>query len=177
MALYGSSRDVSLVRRINRELINDIINTEIIFYKISTQNTKVNIYGESSRKVFFDPMRFNCLISREEKSYFNDDSFSNFTRNARFSFLRDDLKDKSVVLQEGDIIKWDMEYYEINTIIENDLWTGRNPETLPITVDDNRDEFGYNLSIVAVAFKTTPERLGLRDMATPKSSIYDSPQY
>ena len=35
MALFGSARDASLVRSINRELINDFIDTEIAFYKLS----------------------------------------------------------------------------------------------------------------------------------------------
>jgi hypothetical protein len=174
MALYGGSRDVSLVRHLNRELINDIINTEVIIHKISTQFTKINIYGESTKKVFFAPMRINSLITREDKETTTDD-FTSFNRNIRFAFLRDDLKQKNLVIKEGDIIKWDTEYYEINLISGNQLWTGRNPETVPITVDDNNDEYGYNVSIIALGFKTTPDRLNLEKTFTPRTSIYDLP--
>lgn len=175
MALFGGSRDVSLIRKLNRELISDIINTEVIVYKISTQHTKINIYGESSKKVFFNPLKFNCLITRDQKDMAGDE-YTTFSKNIRFAFLRDDLKDKSFVLKEGDIIKWDAEYYELNLIIGNQLWTGRNPETLPITVDDGKDEFGYNVSIVATGFKTTPDRLNLENVSTPRTSIYDLPK-
>ena len=34
MALYGSQRDVSLIRHINRELIADIISQECAYYKL-----------------------------------------------------------------------------------------------------------------------------------------------
>ena len=174
MPLFGSSRDVSLVRRLNRELINGIINTEVVIYKISTQFTKVNIYGESTKKVFFNPMRVNSLITRQEKDFDGDD-YNTFTREIKFSFLRDDLKDKNLVILEGDVIKWDNEYYELTYISINELWTGRNPDTLLATTEDGEDEFGYNISIVATGFKTTPDRLGVEDITTARNSIYDLP--
>ena len=174
MPLFGSSRDVSLVRRLNRELINDIINTEVVIYKISTQFTKVNIYGESTKKVFFNPMRVNSLITRQDKDFDGDD-YNTFTREIKFSFLRDDLKDKNLVILEGDVIKWDNEYYELTYVSINELWTGRNPDTLLATTEDGEDEFGYNISIVATGFKTTPDRLGVEDITTARNSIYDLP--
>lgn len=174
MPLFGSSRDVSLVRRLNRELINGIINTEVVIYKISTQFTKVNIYGESTKKVFFNPMRVNSLITRQDKDFDGDD-YNTFTREIKFSFLRDDLKDKNLVILEGDVIKWDNEYYELTYVSINELWTGRNPDTLLATTEDGEDEFGYNISIVATGFKTTPDRLGVEDITTARNSIYDLP--
>ena len=174
MPLFGSSRDVSLVRRLNRELINGIINTEVVIYKISTQFTKVNIYGESTKKVFFNPMRINSLITRQDKDFDGDD-YNTFTREIKFSFLRDDLKDKNLVILEGDVIKWDNEYYELTYISINELWTGRNPDTLLATTEDGEDEFGYNISIVATGFKTTPDRLGVEDITPARNSIYDLP--
>lgn len=174
MPLFGSSRDVSLVRRLNRELINGIINTEVVIYKISTQFTKVNIYGESTKKVFFNPMRVNSLITRQDKDFDGDD-YNTFTREIKFSFLRDDLKDKNLVILEGDVVKWDNEYYELTYVSINELWTGRNPDTLLATTEDGEDEFGYNISIVATGFKTTPDRLGVEDITTARNSIYDLP--
>ena len=47
MALFGSARDASLVRSINRELINEFIDTEVAFYKLSLEDTRSNIYDES----------------------------------------------------------------------------------------------------------------------------------
>lgn len=174
MALFGGSRDVSLIRRLNRELINSIINTEVIVYKIATQYTKINIYGESSKKIFFNPMRVNSLITREEKDY-DGDELTTYIRNISFSFLRDDLKDLNLVIQEGDVIKWDSEYYELNYVGSNQLWTGRNPDTLLATVEDGRDAFGYNVSIIARGMKTTVDRLGIENVMTPRNSMYDLP--
>ena len=67
MALYGSDRDVSLVRSINRELINKFIDVEIAFYKLNLEAVQPNIYDESDSKVYFSPMRINCLIQKDDK--------------------------------------------------------------------------------------------------------------
>ena len=61
MALFGSARDASLIRSINRELINNIIDVEVAFYKLSLNDTKANMYDESDKKVYYQPIRLNCL--------------------------------------------------------------------------------------------------------------------
>ena len=48
MALYGSDRDASLFRLINREVIHNIIDTEVLIYKIDLASTRTNIYDEAS---------------------------------------------------------------------------------------------------------------------------------
>ena len=110
MAIFGSSRDASLIKSINRELINDFIDVEIAFYKLSLDATKANMYDESDTKVYYNPMRINCLALKEEKSYIGDDNGYDSTRTGEFSFLRDDLKDKNIIIEEGDILEYDNEY-------------------------------------------------------------------
>ena len=51
MALFGSARDASLIRSINRELINEFIDIEIAFYKLSLEDTRANMYDEADNKV------------------------------------------------------------------------------------------------------------------------------
>jgi hypothetical protein len=54
MALYGTSRDVSLFRHINRELLHDIISQQCVFYQLQATETKVNT---------FDPIAFGLPLS------------------------------------------------------------------------------------------------------------------
>lgn len=176
MALFGGRRDALLFRTMNSELINKIINTEITIYQLSTQLTRVNIYGESTKKVFFNPVRFNCLIARTPKEVVGDDTYSDYSNTATFAFLREDLKARNIVINIGDIVKWDNDYYELNLVFSNQYWTGRNPEThLPTVVDKDR-EFGFNVSVRAEGYKTTPDRLNLEFIEPVVNySIYDMP--
>lgn len=176
MALFGGSRDASLFKTMNRELINRLINTEVVIYQLSTELTRTNLYGESTRKVFFNPVRMNCLISREDKSISNEDGFIDFSYNATFSFLRDELVEKQLVISEGDIIKWDNEYFEANLVFSNQLWVGKDPDSHLPTVLDSEPEFGLNVGVKVSAHKTTPERLGLQlTVKEQEYSIYELP--
>ena len=64
MALFGSARDASLIRSVNRELINEFIDTEVALYKLSLGDSATNIYDESDSKVYYSPMRINSLIQK-----------------------------------------------------------------------------------------------------------------
>lgn len=164
MALFGDDRDVSLIRRVNRELMQNVIDTEVAVYKVSVEQTSENIYGESLRKVFYNPVRVHCIINRNLRENSSTEDYLNFTVKATFAFLRDDLRDKNLVVIEGDVIEWDKEYYELTMVSSNKLWTGRNPETNFTTVVDNNTEFGYRISVIAEGIKVTPEKIGITNI-------------
>jgi len=64
MALFGSSRDISMFRKINRELLGDVITQQLAFYKYVLDKTKINMYGEASGGKFFEgPILLNALIT------------------------------------------------------------------------------------------------------------------
>ena len=63
MAMYARQRDVSLVNHLNRELMGNIITQQCAIYQYKLEETKVNIYGESSAEKFYNgPFLFNVLI-------------------------------------------------------------------------------------------------------------------
>ena len=57
MALFGKSRDISLFHNINGELIKDIIQTEIAYYKFALEQTSTNVYGEAPGKNYYEPLK------------------------------------------------------------------------------------------------------------------------
>ena len=91
MALYGANRDISLFRHLNRELLNNIIEQKVGYYKLNLEKTQSNIYGESSKKYYNDPVLINCLIERGDTEPVTDNFGMDVTRTMKFRFLRDDL--------------------------------------------------------------------------------------
>jgi hypothetical protein len=173
MALFGSARDASLIRSLNRELIYDFIDTEIAFYKLSLDDTKANMYDEADNKVYYAPMRFNALVQKDEKSVVGDEYGMEYTRTGIFGFHRPELKDNNVVIEEGDIIEWDNEFWEIDSVGSSQYWRGINPQTdlglVPggnnITgEDDTRDEFGQSIAITCQAHVTRRNRLNIQEV-------------
>ncbi len=163
MALFGSSRDASLIKSINRELINRYIDTEVAFYKLSLNDTKANMYDESDSKTYYAPMRINCLILKEDKTYTGDDAYDS-TRLGEFAFLRSDVKDKNIVIEEGDILEYDNEFYEIDGVGSSQYWTGRNPDT--DLGKSDRGEFGLSVAIKVTAHVTRRNRLNIQEVRT-----------
>jgi|TARA_R100000030_G_C3240810_1_gene120547 hypothetical protein len=164
MALFGSARDASLVRSINRELINDFIDMEVAFYKLSLEDTRSNMYDESDSKVYYQPMRINCLIEKGEKNYVGEDAGYDSTREGFFNFLRDDLKDKNIIIEEGDIIEYDNEFYEIDGVGASQYFAGRNPNHDIGFVEGDREEFGLSIAVRVTAHVTRRNRLNIQEV-------------
>ena len=95
MAMFGSSRDISLFRNLNRELMGDIITQQCSFYKFKLEETKVNLYGESAEeKYYIGPVLLDCLVDRDEQKQPETELGTDFTWGTTFKFLRDDLLNK-----------------------------------------------------------------------------------
>jgi hypothetical protein len=164
MALFGSARDISVFRHVNRELLGDIINQQVAFYKFKLNETISNIYGEASGEKYYDgPILFNCLITRLDQQYADAPYGVDFNWQIQAAFLRDDLVDARYVPEVGDILLYQENYYEINSIITNQLFVGKDPaypnETNPL--NPGLENYGYNVSIVVKAHVVPADKLGI----------------
>jgi len=174
MSMFGGDRDISLFRHLNRELVNNIIQQQVGYYKIILDKTKSNMYGEANgTKIFRDPVLINCLIDRGDQLTDTDDFGPDITRTVLFKFLRDDLAGYdlsnefnddskgftySIVPETGDIVLWNNDYYEVDAVVENQYIMGKKPE---YSYSSNNDDFGTSLSIILSTHYIRPEKLGL----------------
>ena len=136
--LFGSSRDFNLMTKLSRELIKDVVEQEVLYHKISLEDTDVNLYGEAMQKSYFNAVKLNCLITRGDKVIDIQEFGPDLGREASFAFIRQDLVDASVVAEVGDILEWHNDFYEVDTVRENQLFVGRDS--------------GYNLASYANNF-------------------------
>ena len=164
MALFGSARDASLIRSLNRELINDFVDTEVALFKLSLEDSRANMYDESDNKIYFKPVRINCLIEKGEKSYVGDDAGYDSTREGFFNFLRDDLKDNNIVIEEGDVIEYDNEFYEVDGVGSSQYFAGRNPSSDLGFTQGDREEFGLSIAVRVTAHVTRRNRLNIQEV-------------
>ena len=106
MALFGGDRDISLFRHINRELINDIIDTQVDIIKHAIRDIKENLYGEALGKQYFQNVRVGCLIEQGSTEIEDTEFGPDVNKTVTFRFLRDDLKDiANLKLEMGDLLK------------------------------------------------------------------------
>lgn len=158
MALFGGQRDISLFRTLNKELINDLIDTEIYYYQISISEMKSNIYGESSQKQYFNPIKIPAIIEKQNIDQISDEFGQSYTRSLQFRFLKDTLIDVDIVPTVGDIIEWDGEYNMVDSVSINQYFAGKNPQTW-----DGGSDHGYDLSVICDTHTTRQSALNLVD--------------
>ena len=156
--LFGSARDFNLLTKINRELLSDVVEQEILYYKISLEDTSANLYGEALEKIFLTPVKLNCLITRGDQVITVDEMGPDLNRESSFAFLRKDLEDSVVVPEVGDILLWEENYYEVDTVRENQLFVGRDNS---YNLTDYGAKFGKSVSIIVDCHLTRADRVGL----------------
>ena len=158
MSIFGGDRDISLFRHINRELINNIIDTKVDIVKAAIKDIKENLYGEALGKQYFQNVRVGCLIEQGSTEIEDTDFGPDINKSVTFRFLRDDIKDiANLKLEIGDLLFWDNTYWEIDKVSSgNQYFMGRNPST-----NFASDEHGYNLAVICEAHMTRRSKLSI----------------
>ena len=158
MALFGKSRDVNLFHTMNSELLKDIIQTEVAYYKFALETTNPNVYGESMGKNYYEPLKIACLINRQDQSWSSDDFGSDVNQIIGFNFLKDELKTIQLVPEVGDILLFRNNFYEVDERIENQLFMGKDPD---YAISTETVDFGGSFSILLNAHISRVEKLNL----------------
>lgn len=126
MPRFVTNRDVGYIKGINHELIDKIIETPVIFFSLYPENQNSNIYGESTEKVYNPGLVVNCLIEHNDEATEDAEFGPNVTQQIICSFYRNTLKDKDFYPERGDVVRYNDSYYEVTTVVDNQLLAGRS---------------------------------------------------
>ena len=159
--LFGSSRDFDLLVNINRELVHDLVEQEILYHKLSLEDTEVNLYGESLSKSFWNAVKLNCLITRGDQVIDIAEFGPDLGREASFAIIRRDLEDVSILPEVGDIVQWQNDFYEVDTVRENRVFLGRDNNYNLTSYGGN---YGGSLSIILDTHLTRADRVGISEV-------------
>tara|TARA_Y100001972_G_scaffold60648_1_gene74220 strand:+ start:2092 stop:2637 length:546 start_codon:yes stop_codon:yes gene_type:complete len=158
MALFGGSRDISLFHNLNKELINDIIQTEVAYYKFALEQTKINVYGEAPGKQYFEPIKIACLIDKQDQSWSSDNFGSDINQTISFRFLKESLKNINLVPEIGDLLLFKNNFYEVDERVENQFILGKDPD---YAIAKETIDFGKSFSILLNTHISRVEKLNL----------------
>jgi len=158
MALFGGSRDISLFKSVSKELINDIIQTEVAYYKFALEQTNVNVYGEAPGKNYYEPLKIASLINRQDQAWSSDDFGPDVNQIIDFRFLKQELKDINLLPEVGDLILFRNNFYEVDSRTENQLFMGRDPD---YALSTETIDFGGSYSIIVNTHISRVEKINL----------------
>lgn len=190
MALFGQSRDISMFRYVNRELMGNIISQQCAFFKLRLSQTNFNMYGEAAEEKYYDgPILLYSVIENPTEEWSTDDLGVNYNVKPVFRFLRDDLLDKlkdynedtiygaNLVPQVGDVIFYQQSYFEVTSTNANQFFVGKDPDypnspqpsnpagaTYPLPEplwNPGLQEFGWNQSIICNTTYIPADKVGI----------------
>ena len=156
MALFGGIRDMEVFKKLNKEVIKKVIDTEILYYKFNVGDISVNIYNEAKSKTYYPPVLVHALISKEDQEWSSDDFGPNVTQPINIAFLRDILVELDLVPEIGDIIEHNRSFYEIDSVVQNQRFMGKDPDMW-----FGGNTHGYNISIICAAHMTRASNLNI----------------
>ena len=125
MSKFVTPRDVGFFKGINKELIDEIVETSIIFFSLIPEKQDTNIYGESIDKIYEPGILVNALIEHDDEMTEDDEFGPNVYQNIIAAIYRIALKEKDFYPERGDIIKYYNAYYEVTQVVDNQLLAGR----------------------------------------------------
>ena len=103
-------------------------------------------------------MKIACLINREDQSWSSDNFGSDINQVINFRFLKEELREISLVPEVGDLILFRNNFYETDTRIENELILGRDPD---YAISEESTDFGDSFSILINSHISRVEKLNL----------------
>ena len=125
MARFTLARDIKFFEGISRELVDAVIETAVVLYKLVIEDSKTNRYGESLNKTYYQGVETTAVIERERATSEYEGFGSDTAQNVEFRFNRFTLDDTGFYPEVGDIIFHNNGYFEIDNVNEEQLIGGQ----------------------------------------------------
>lgn len=132
MPRFALDRDINFFKSISKELVDAVIETTVVLYKLVIEDVKTNLYGESLNKTYYQGLETTAVIDRQDTSVTYEGFGSDQSQNVEFRFNRFTLEDKGFYPEIGDIIYHNDAYFEIDNVREDQLIGGQGSEKFSI---------------------------------------------
>lgn len=128
---WFSARDIKFIRSINNELLDDVIENIVTFFKIAPE-TKTNLYGETddtTGKLFYAGIDVSNLAERPDMQTTSEGFGPDRSQNIIFKFLEAELQRLNFYPQNGDYILWNDKYFEVDNVVQEQLLGGQSDKS------------------------------------------------
>lgn len=148
MPKFISLRDVTFFKSIARELVDAVVQDPVVLFKVNLNETKINLYGESTGKTWHPGVELYALINKEPETAEYDGFGASTNQNIEFRFDRWMCEEKNAYPEIGDVIYFNNSYFEIDNTTETQFSAGL-PE--------------YSFSIVCSTFMANRANLNIEE--------------
>jgi hypothetical protein len=129
-------------------LVDVVVQVEVALYKLNIYESKINIYGESTNKTWYQGVSLYAMVDKDPENVVYEGFGPDNSQLITFKFDKDLCEDRGVYPEIGDVIMFDNSYYEIDNTNEVQFIGGQ-----PYN----------NYSIVCTAFMTRKSNLNITE--------------
>lgn len=113
---FITTRELSLIDRWNRELIQGTVEQEIIYYGISFEESRVHdVYDEAVYKEYMQPVRINARVEWSQTATVAGAGTADSTYSCKVYLHHQECVERNVSPREGDFIEFGQVVFEITT--------------------------------------------------------------
>lgn len=137
---YFSERDLNIINSFNAELMGDIIQTLVTIHKICPDQTRINIYGETSPQtgnVYYPGIEITAIINRADIETNYDDFGPDREQSVIFAFREKMLKQFNLFPEVGDLILFNERYHECDNVVQEQFLGGIDDKSHSIICHTN----------------------------------------
>jgi len=134
MPRFALDRDIKFFQSISRELVEAVIETHVVLYKLIIGDSKTNLYGESLSKTYYQGVQCTAVIERSDTGVSYEGFGPDSGQNVEFRFNRFKLEETGFYPEIGDIVYHNDAYFEIDNVREDQLIGGQSGEKFSIIV-------------------------------------------
>lgn len=132
MPRFSLDRDIKFFESISKELVDSVIETTVVLYKLVVSDAKTNLYGESLNKSYYTGLKCTSVIDRNDTSVSYEGFGPDSQQSVEFRFNRFTLKEKDFYPEIGDIILHNDAYFEVDNVREDQLVAGQTGDKFSI---------------------------------------------
>lgn len=121
MPRFIGARDYNFFQNISRELLDEVVQTQVFFYKLIAGETTVNLYGEALDKSYYDGVSVFAMLQYGDETQQYDGFGQDTEQEVVVRLNQDTCIVKDIYPEIGDFFYFNNSFYEITNTNQTQL--------------------------------------------------------
>lgn len=115
---YITTRELDLIDSWSRELIQDVVRQEVIYYAISYEDSRVHdVYDEAVVKQWLSPIRINARVEFDQTATATEGGTLDSTYSITVQLHPEECRERNLSPREGDFLEYGQVIFEITSVL------------------------------------------------------------
>lgn len=121
MPRFIGARDYNFFQNISRELLDEVVQSQVFFYKLIAGETTVNLYGEALDKSYYDGVSVFAMLQYGDETQQYDGFGQDTEQEVVVRLNQDTCILKDIYPEIGDFFYFNDSFYEITNTNQTQL--------------------------------------------------------